>query len=565
MARIALAGAAYVERSGISSNQECVNLYAESNAADPQAPAPFTYYPTPGSTLITQGIQEKVRCTYRTSTGKAYVVIGPNVYILNFNALLQIGVIPDNQSQCYMADNGSVLVLVDGTSGWVIDLSTNQFNIITDPSFYGADFVVNQDTFFIFNRPGTNQFYISLSVPSFGMLSGTALNAANIAGGAGYTPGVYQNVPFTGGSGTGATAAAITVGAGGNVTAVSIGNGGKNYLIGDVLSANNANLGGAGAGFTYTMTAVQPAFDPLDIAAKSGSADPIIAILSIHDELWLVGALTTEVWVGTGAADFFYQRVQGAFIEHGCIARYSAANTDVIGMWLMQDKQGKNIVVKASGYSVDEISTPFLVDRFNNYVTTDDAIGFFFQIGSHAFYCLAFPTAGETWLYSLKVNQWFRWAFLNPDGSLGRHFANCAMYYNEQNIIGDYQNGSLYSLSLEAYFDNLNPILRRKTFLHMLNNMDRVSYKSFDADMQVGTQDPSILTEPMISLSWSDNRGVSYGTPVENEMGKSGEFLTAIQWTRLGMARDRIFKLEWSAPVKTALNGGYSEVVPARS
>ena len=564
MSRIPLAGAAYVERSGIANAQECVNLYAESNAADAQAPTPFTYYPTPGSTTLTQDIQEKVRCSYRCSTGQAFVVVGPNVYNLNGNALVLVGNIPDNQSQVYMADSGTVAIVVDGTSGWVIDLSTNQFSIINDPSFYGADFVVYQDTFFIFNRPATNQFYISLSNPSFGMLSGTAVNAGTIAGGASYVNAVYQNVPLTGGSGTGALAT-ITV-TGNAVSAVDISDGGKNYIIGDVLSANNANIGGAGAGFTYTITGTQLAFDPLDIAAKSGSSDPIVGILSIHDELWLIGALTTEVWIGTGAADFYYQRVQGAYIEHGCIAKYSCANTDVIGIWLMQDKQGKNIVVQGSAYEVDEISTPYLVDRFNNYQTTADAIGFFFQIGSHAFYVLAFPTANETWLYSLKVKQWFKWAWYNTDdGSLNRSRANCAMYYNNQNIIGDWENGKLYVLSLETYTDDTGPILRRKTFLHMLNNMDRVHYSQFDADMQVGTQDPTILTEPMISLSWSDNRGVSYGFPVEQEMGRGGEFLTAIQWTRLGMARDRIFKLEWTAPIQTALNGGFAEVVPARS
>lgn len=566
MSRVPLAGKAYVERSGIANAQETVNLYAESNQDDPQAPTPFTYYPTPGSTALAQGIVDKIRCSYRTSTGLAYIVIGPNVYNLNINALVLIGNIPDNQSQVYMADNGAVAVLVDGTGGWAIDLTTNQFALIVDPSFYGADFVVYQDTFFIFNRPNTNQFYISLSNPSFGMLTSTSIGTGAIsAAGAAYTNGVYQNVPLTGGSGTGAIASSVTI-AGGVITVVDIGDGGKNYIIGDILSAAVANIGGTGAGFTWTVGTTQLAFDPLDIAAKSGSADNIVGILSIHDELWLIGVLTTEVWIGTGAADFYYQRVQGAYIEHGCIAKYSCANTDVIGIWLMQDKAGKNIVVLGSAYQIDEISTPYLVDRFNNYPTTEDAIGFFFQIGSHAFYCLTFPTANESWLYSLKVKQWFRWSWYNgDDGSLNRSRANCAMYYNEQNIIGDWQNGKLYTLSLEVYTDDTGPILRRKTFLHMLNDMNRVAYKTFEADMEVGDQDPTILTEPMISLSWSDNRGVSYGFPVEQQLGRGGEFLTVLQWNRLGMARDRIFKLEWAAPVRTALNGGFAEVNPSRS
>ena len=39
-------------------------------------------------------------------------------------------------------------------------------------------------------------------------------------------------------------------------------------------------------------------------------------------------------------------------------------------------------------------------------------------------------------------------------------------------------------------------------------------------------------------------------------MGRQGEYLTDPQWNRLGMARDRIFKLEWDGLV-TALNGAY--------
>src|ERR1022692_1021351 len=109
MSRIALAGKAYVERANIAGAQETINLYAESNGNDPQAPTPFTYYPTPGSTSITQGIVDKARCTYRTSIGGAFVVIGPNVYNLTIGyALVLIGNIPDNQSQVYIADNGHV-------------------------------------------------------------------------------------------------------------------------------------------------------------------------------------------------------------------------------------------------------------------------------------------------------------------------------------------------------------------------------------------------------------------------------------------------------------------------
>jgi hypothetical protein len=90
-------------------------------------------------------------------------------------------------------------------------------------------------------------------------LTGTVLNE-----GSGYEPGTYENVPLTGGSGTGALATIFVAppGAGtpgGNVTSVTITNSGNNaYNTGEILSANNTNLGGTGSGFQFEITAENP-------------------------------------------------------------------------------------------------------------------------------------------------------------------------------------------------------------------------------------------------------------------------------------------------------------------
>ena len=77
---------------------------------------------------------------------------------------------------------------------------------------------------------------------SGGILTATITNA-----GAGYTNGTYNNTPLTGGSGTLATAN-ITV-AGNVVTSVVINGHGKNYVIGNTLSASITG----GAGFVLTV------------------------------------------------------------------------------------------------------------------------------------------------------------------------------------------------------------------------------------------------------------------------------------------------------------------------
>jgi hypothetical protein len=572
MSRLPLLSASYAGQSVIASGQECVNLYAEVNASvDPQAPVPITYYQTPGSQLhVNSNVNAKVRGTYRTSIDTAYFVVGPSVfYLAPDGQIIQVGSIADTPTQVYFKDNKACVVLVDGVNGYVIDMASNAFAKIIDPNFYGADFVDLLDTFFIFNVPDSNQFFISLSNASYGMLSSTAIASGSITTpGAAYTNGSYSNVPLTGGTGTGATAN-ITVG-GNVVTAVSIVTGGKGYTTGDVLSAAAADIGGTGAGFTWTYSTPDSAFDPLDIAAKSGFNDPIVGIMVVHRELWLIGTLTSEVWIGTGAADFYFQQVQGAYINHGCSAAYSIASQDILVFFLQQDQQGNGLVLQGQGYDVTEISTPRLVAEFKSYVTLADAIGFCFQLSDHSFYALIFPAANKSWLYDLSTKHWLEWNWADANGVLNRHRANCCMFAFGSVLVGDFENGNILRLSPDVFTDYFpatptGPIVRIKTLTHITGgNYERITYKNFDADVTVGSIADQ-EADPEIFLSWSDNKGVSYGNPVAQSLGKTGEYFTTVSWNRLGMGRDRVFKLQWSVNADVALNGGFTEIAKART
>lgn len=93
----------------------------------------------------------------------------------------------------------------------------------------------------------------------------------NITGGSGYTgTGSYTNVPLTGGTGSGATAN-ITV-AGGAVTVVTIVNPGGGYTVSDTLSASNANLGGAGSGFSIPVATLVGLTGPTRVVAVRATA-----------------------------------------------------------------------------------------------------------------------------------------------------------------------------------------------------------------------------------------------------------------------------------------------------
>ena len=572
--RVPLLGAAYASESIISSAQVSINLYAEKNPGDSSPPVPVTTFQTPG--LRPVGIPANVgpsRVEWTASNGDLYQVIGPNVYYVSSSFTYSLlGKIPDQPRPVSMADNGLVIILVDGTTtGYAIDINNRTFGRITDPSFLGADFVDYFDTYFIFNQPKTPYLYISLSNINYALLTQIGIATGVIqTGGTGYVNGVHKNVALTGGSGTGATAD-ITV-AGGIVTVVTLDSIGNNYAVNDVLSAPASALGGTGSGFTYDVLVVTAAFDPLDIAGKTGSSDNIQRVIICHRLAWPIGVLTSETWVDTGAADFALQPLPGAFIEHGCIAKYSIAKWDNSVFWLSQDRQGRAMVVMTSGFAAQGISTHGITTIFQEFGIISDAIGYMLQFKGHIWYCLAFPSADATYVYDLETKQWFRWASIDNNGALHRHRANGATYAYGLNIVGDWQTGQLYALDPDVFTDNGMPIPRVRSFPHMLNdqNIERVTYRSFIADMEVGNDDGALdqstpKNPPMVSLRWSDDRGKTYGNPVQQSLGAAGQYLTSIKWSRLGMARDRIFELSWSAPMKTTLNGAFVDPLNHKS
>lgn len=472
--RVVLTGGAYTARSLIADAQRCINLYAERNPED--ASAPVTHYPTPGLTLLsTPPVAGESRCIYTATNGQRYEVVGSNVYGVDINNVYTLlGTLSTSSGRVNMIDNGTDVFLVDGSpNGKTIHLATNVMSVVTDAAFYGADRVDIVDGYFIFNKPYSQQFYISN----------------------------YNDITF----------------------------------------------------------------NSLDIASKSTFPDRLVTLAVMHREVWLIGEQTTEVWYNTGASDFTFGRMPGVFIEQGCIAKHSIAKHDLNLFWLSRDKDGQGIVVLGHNYTANRVSTHAIEQEFQTYSRLDDAVGYTYQQGGHPFYVLSFPTANKTWVYDLSTGLWHQRGYLEPDGTVSRHRGSCHSFNQGRNLVGDYSTGNVYALDPTSYTDNGNPILRIRSFPHIGANGKRALFRQFVADMEVGQGLPGDTADPEVRLRWSDDRGFSWGNYVSGSLGKAGDYISVIQYQRLGYARDRVFELSWSAPVKTALNGAYIDMSAART
>lgn len=338
--------------------------------------------------------------------------------------------------------------------------------------------------------------------------------------------------------------------------------------------------------------------DPLDFASAEGSPDGLVSSITDHSEVWLFGTNSVEVWYNSGAADFPLQRIQGAYNEIGCAATYSVAKLDNGLFWLGADARGRGIVYRANGYTGTRISTHAVEWQIQQYGDISDAIAYTYQQDGHAFYVLTFPTAGATWVYDVATQAWHeRASFTN--GDFGRHRSNCQMAFNQEIIVGDYQNGNLYAFDLEVYADHnrIQKWLRSWRALPTgTNNLNRTAQHSLQLDAEAGVgavgvtevpghiyltplvigdlgiEDEIVIVnsidlnvEPQVMLRWSDDGGHTWSNEHWKSMGTQGAYGTRVFWRRLGMTtklRDRVYEISGTDPVKIAIMGAELHMSP---
>ena len=311
--------------------------------------------------------------------------------------------------------------------------------------------------------------------------------------------------------------------------------------------------------------------DPLDFASAEGYPDNVIALIVDHREIFLFGTTSVEVWYDAGTPDFPLARIQGAFMEVGCEAAYSVAKLDNSVFWLGSDARGRGIVYRANGYTPARISTNAVEYIIQSYGNISDAIGYTYQQDGHPFYVLIFPSAQATWVYDVSTQLWHeRAAFEN--GAFVRHRSNCQMSFNDEVVVGDYEDGRLYAFDLDVYADDdqTQKWLRSWRALPTgQNNLKRSAHHSLqlDAETGVGLNDGQ-GSDPQVMLRWSDDGGHTWSNEHWNSMGAIGTYGTRTIWRRLGMTekiRDRVYEVSGTDPVKIAIMGAELFITPTSS
>jgi len=604
-------GAAYEAPSIYQNAQECINFYPEIDPTKTQGERGImALYPTPGlETVAILPNQEEVRGIRTLSGGtQVLVVCGDFAYIMEDDYTpVMVGQLNTSSGLVGIADNGVNAYIVDDAFRYTLFISAPTSAIFTGSiatttltvtavlsgtiavgqAIFGQGIAQNTViTAFVSGTGGTGTYTVSNSqtVTSTsinavasparvtGSISTTTLTVtAVISGilrigqtieGTGVTDGTIITAFGTGTGGTGT----YTVSASQTVSSTTI-----FALNWTILPATDGPFQGGGTVditdnfFIYNKPDSQlfaatdllsPITDPLSFSSKDGSPDDLVSVIVDRRELYLLGEMSSEVWINSGAVPFPFTRIPGTSTQQGIAAQYSMSRMGNSFAYVSKNNRGEAMVVRMNGYFPERISTHAVETTLvNQNVAT--ALAWTYQLEGHEVYVVTFPSIGDnglTWAYDNTTGLWHKWLYRNNQNEYERHRGNCCAFFNQQVLVGDYENGKIYQLSRNFYTDDGQPIRRLRRAPHITSDLQRQYFHELQIQFQPGVGlSHSQGEDPQAMLRWSSDGGSTWSNENWVSIGKQGKYLNRASWRRLGMARDRVFEVSISDPVKAVI------------
>jgi hypothetical protein len=601
-------GASYEAPSIYQDAQECINFFPEVDPTKPQGDrGVVALYPTPGlSSLVLFQNQEEVRGMNTLSGGNILVAVcGPYVYALTSTFVpTMVGQLNTTTGRVGINDNGVNVYIVDGSNRYSWRISSPSSAVFTGSisgttltvtaitngtiaagqSLFGVG--VTSETVITALGTGTGgigTYTVNLSQTVTSRQMNSATVGAQVTGSISTTTltvtAVASGTLFVGQTiqGTGVTALTI-------ITALGTGSGGvgtytvstsqtvtSTTLYGlnfsQLPSSDGAFTGGTNVDvvdnyFVYNRPDTQqfgcsnvlsPISGNTNFSSKDGAPDDLVTLIVDHREIYLLGETSSEVWVDQGTSPFPFNRIPGTSTQHGIAAPFSVARVGNSFAYLSKNNRGTAQIVQMNGYVPQRISTHAVENTLTGKTITD-AIAWTYQLEGHEVYVISFPTLQLTWCYDIATGMWHKWLYTNNLGQYERCRGNCAAVFQGYNLIGDYSNGKIYHLDRNIYTDDGQHVKRMRRAPHLTTDLQRQYFEELQLQFQPGVGlSTGQGNDPQAMLRWSSDGGSTWSNEHWTTIGKIGKYTNRAIWRRLGTARDRIFEVTVSDPVKAVI------------
>lgn len=297
-------------------------------------------------------------------------------------------------------------------------------------------------------------------------------------------------------------------------------------------------------------------WDPTQIVTRSQAPDPWVALTVIHSEIWLLGSRTSEVWANAGTFPFPFEPIQGALLEQGIAAPFSAIRDVSPLVWVSENAQGARLVLMANGYAGQRVSKYGIEHAMNGYATVADALSFSFQMAGHLFVALVFPTANASWLYDVGERKWYKWRYWNHLTSTWEavRVRSHVLTSDGLHLMQDRSSGMIYRMAMDLYTDVDGELILRERTPPRMSAPGQVRFIVDEIQLVmdvgvgiIGSDDTDPSVNPMAMLCTSRDGGRVFGGERTAAIGKVGEYTTRVTFHRCGQARNRVDRFRFAA------------------
>lgn len=288
---------------------------------------------------------------------------------------------------------------------------------------------------------------------------------------------------------------------------------------------------------------------PNTFSTADSNPDNLVRVYSDQGILQLFGTVTTEFWANNQTGSFTYSRIGTTTLEWGLGAKWSLAKFDMGVVFLAVNRLGEMQIIQLAGTTPKRISNSEVENAINSYASVSAATAFTYLQDGHPFYQINFTASNVSWLYDGSNGSWSQ-----RTTNYGRHAAEIGFQFLGQPYVSDYNIGTIYKLDKTAYTDNGTPIIRKFIGRHTFTNLNRLSCRLLQVDFEPGV---GLVTgqgnDPQAMLRISRDGGHTFGSQHWVTIGQIGMYLSRAIWRNLGRARDFIFELSISDPVKIVI------------
>jgi hypothetical protein len=293
--------------------------------------------------------------------------------------------------------------------------------------------------------------------------------------------------------------------------------------------------------------------------------DGLVRDFVFDEVIYRCGERSIAAWYNSGVGTPPIDRLQGRVFNVGLAAIHSIEKTDNAFYWL-----GDDYKIYASQAGVKTvISTDAISNEISRYTVISDAIGNTFTLQGQNFYALTFPNASKTFVYSESLGQqgWFELS----SGLKGKAYQATSIIsaYNKT-ICSDVENGNIYTLDIDTYTNNGEPIRRLRatqaidgSALGKKGRRVQMSKAKFIMESGVGiiATPEGVGENPRIMVEYSDDGGRTWSHGEWPRVGRLGEFTLQVEWFNLGSFYERIVRISTTDPVNYSI---YSATIDLR-